>query len=85
MNTGFNQNINYRGEAYHVQTEDGGRNNPVITTLLFKGGVILASRKTSYADILRSDKMDQAVREIMREQHASLIADLKAGAFHKQD
>lgn len=82
MNTGYNQNISYRGEVYHIQTEDGGRKNPVITTILFKGGVIIASRKVSYSDIIRSDKLDQVVKELIKEQHTGMLRDLRAGAFH---
>jgi hypothetical protein len=84
MNFGHNQNINYNGEMYHVQTEDGGKNNPVITTLVFKDGIVLGSRRTSYADILKSNELDKVVREVMREQHASVIKDLMAGLFDKK-
>ncbi|WDT80574.1 MAG: hypothetical protein MPW14_01900 [Candidatus Manganitrophus sp.] len=38
MLSGINTDIQFKGEVYHVQTEDGGTNNPIITTLLFKGG-----------------------------------------------
>lgn len=79
MNFGFNQNIKYGGEVYHVQTEDGGRDNPVVTTVVFKNGVTVASRRTSYSDILSFEKLDEVVREIMREQHQAVVRDLKAG------
>lgn len=85
MNLGYNQNVNYNGEVFHIQTEDGGRNNPVITTTLFKGGVILAARRTGYSDIIKSDKLETVVAEIMREQHTSVLNELKAGAFDKKD
>jgi len=52
MVLGFNHNVTYKGEVFHVQTEDSGVNNPPILTLLYRGGVILCSKKTSYADIL---------------------------------
>lgn len=81
MILGFNQNVYHNGTLYHVQTEDGGLNNPVITTVVFKGGTTVASRRTPYADIIRSDGLDAVVREIMREQHASIISELKAGLF----
>ncbi len=83
MQLGINQNIPHKGELYHIQTEDGGEKNPVITTLLFKGGTILASKKTNYADILKSEKLVTAVRELMDEQHASLIKALEEGQFDK--
>src|SRR3990170_2428425 len=83
MKLGLNQNVPYKGEVYHVQTEDGGRKNPFITTVVFKAGVVFGSRKTSYSDILKSDKLDLVVGEIMDEQHNSAIKELKSGAFHK--
>jgi hypothetical protein len=81
MNLGFNQNINYGGEVYHVQTEDGGTRNPVITTLLFKGGVIIASKRTDYSDIIKSDQLDTVVKEIMRQQHSEMKDKLLSGGF----
>jgi pyruvate/2-oxoglutarate dehydrogenase complex dihydrolipoamide acyltransferase (E2) component len=81
MLTGFNTDFRYKDTVYHVQTEDNGVGNPVIVTLLYRGGAILASRKTSYADILKFDKLEQVVREIMEEQHKQVIKDLVAGSF----
>lgn len=81
MNFGLNQNISLNGEVYHIQTEDGGMKNPVVTTVLFKDGMILASKKTAYGDILRSDKLDVVVGEIMREQHRLILKQLKSGIF----
>jgi hypothetical protein len=41
--TGFNTDVKYRGVVYHVQTEDKGTQNPLIETLIYKGGEILGS------------------------------------------
>ena len=81
MIPGFNHNVRYKGILYHVQTEDSGVDNPVITTLLYKSGTILSSKRTSYSDILNSDKMDEVVKEIMKEQHKMMLYDLKNGVF----
>jgi len=81
MLTGFNTDFRYKGIVYHVQTEDNGVNNPSIVTLLYRGGAILASRKTSYADILKFEKLDKVVRELMEEQHKQVIRDLVGGRF----
>jgi len=86
MLTGFNTNITYKEEIYHVQTEDSGLRNPVITTLLYKGGVILASKKTSYKDILSGHEMlshnvKEKIKKLMAEQHRAMIEDLFAGKF----
>lgn len=81
MVVGFNHNFRYKGEIYHVQTEDGGRKSPNIITLLYKGGNILASRKTSYADICKVDNLEQVVEELMKEQHKEMLRRLKSGEF----
>ncbi len=79
MLTGYNTDFKFQGNVYHCQTEDGGVNSPYITSLLYKQGAILASRKTSYADIAKADCLDEVVREIMMEQHKQMIRDLMQG------
>ncbi len=84
MVLGFNHNVVYKGETFHVQTEDSGVNNPHIITLLYKGGVILCSKKTSYADILMMDNLDSVVEELMKAQHKELMRRLKSGEFDER-
>jgi len=81
MVVGFNHNFRYKGEMFHVQTEDGGMKSPNIVTLLYRGGTILGSKKTSYADIAKVDNLDQVVEELMKEQHKEMLRRLKAGDF----
>lgn len=79
MLTGYNTDFKFQGKVYHCQTEDGGVNSPYITSLLYFQGAILSSRKTSYADILRADCLEEVVRELMMEQHKQMIRDLMQG------
>lgn len=81
MVVGFNHNFTYKGAVYHIQTEDSGRKSPTIVTLLYHGGTILASRKTSYADIAKVDNLEQVVEELMKEQHKGMLRSLKNGEF----
>ena len=48
MITGFNTDVEYNGRIYHVQTEDRGSSNPVIESLVYAGGEVLASVRTPY-------------------------------------
>lgn len=84
MVLGFNHNVMYKGEVFHVQTEDSGVANPHIITLLYMGGVILCSKKTSYADILKMESLEQVVEELMKEQHKEMMRRLKAGEFDER-
>jgi len=79
--TGFNHNINYKGKVYHVQTEDSGVSNAHIITHLFMGGNIVASKRTSYADIVSAEHLPEIVRELMEEQHKEMLRHLMSGAF----
>ncbi len=82
MLTGYNTDFKFQGKVYHCQTEDGGVNSPFITSLLYFQGAILASRKTSYADILKADCLDDVVRDLMMEQHKQMIRDLMQGKLN---
>ncbi len=79
MLVGYNTNISYKEKGYHIQTEDNGQSNPVIVTLLYSKGAILASKKTSYAHIVAEPDYKDRVREIMKEQHKGMIKELLAG------
>lgn len=79
MVVGFNHNFRYKGELYHVQTEDSGVRNPHIVTLLYTGGTIIVSKKTSYAHLLQSDHLEKQVEEIMKAQHREMLRRLRDG------
>lgn len=83
--TGFNHNIKHKGKQYHIQTEDSGLDNPHIITHLFVGGNILASKKTSYADIVSAENLAQVVRELMEEQHKEMLRNLVNGVYDDID
>jgi hypothetical protein len=76
---GFNTNIRYRGHIFHVQTEDGGKESPSIITLLYSGGAILFSKKTSYANQVGAADGETVVRQLMEAQHSAMVQALKSG------
>ena len=82
MITGFNTDVDYEGRVFHVQTEDKGRENPVVESLVYSGGEIVASRRASYAELARSDVYSEAeVLKRMEAQHQVLIRDIRNGRF----
>jgi hypothetical protein len=84
MVLGFNHNIQYKGEIFHIQTEDSGVATPHIITLLYRGGTIIASKKTGYADIIKADNLEQVVEELMKDQHKDILRRLKSGEFDER-
>jgi hypothetical protein len=81
MLVGYNNNVTYKGKVYHVQTEDSGLNNPIIVTLLYFKGTILASKKTSYSHLIGIKDIGESVREMMKEQHKAILKELIAGKY----
>jgi hypothetical protein len=80
MLTGLNTAIDYQGESYHVQTEDGGASRPVVTTVLFKGGAVFLSRKTPYGHSPDPEPVrSEEIKKLMKEQHKMMLKDLVAG------
>jgi hypothetical protein len=81
---GFNTNIRYRERVYHVQTEDGGVESPNVVTLLYQGGAILFSRRSSYAEHVGAQDREARVRQLMEEQHRAMVQGLKAGRLDEK-
>ena len=81
MITGFNTDIKHNDKVYHVQTEDKGVGNPYIESLVYVGGEILASKKTSYAEQLKTGVDDKWIGGLMEQQHRTMIAAIKRGRF----
>ena len=83
--TGFNTDVKYRGVVYHVQTEDKGTTNPLIETLIYKGGEILASRRLPYGDLVKDRTDEGAITNLMEDQHKGMIMEVKRGKFDPTD
>lgn len=81
MLQGYNHNIVHKGITFHVQTEDSGMENPSIISHLFIGGNIIATKKTSYMDIIKVEGLEKIVADIMKEQHKKLVLELRDGLY----
>ena len=78
---GFNTDFKYKGLVYHAQTEDNGVANPVVVTLLYLKGAILASKKTSYADLLEKNSYQDDLMNLMKSQHRDIMKVVLAGKY----
>jgi hypothetical protein len=77
--TGFNTDIVHDGVVYHVQTEDKGLDSPIILSLVYSGGEILASKRAPYEDLLASGFTEAALAERLKRQHTLICAAIHAG------
>lgn len=85
MLSGFNNILKYKGNIYHIQTEDRGLKNPVISTVVFREGKVIASKQTSYADIIKFEKLEIVLKSLMKEQHMLVLKMLQAKFNDKGD
>lgn len=79
MITGFNTDIPYEGVTYHVQTEDKGLDTPLILSLVYVGGHIIASKRTPYADLISKGFDESVLTERLQRQHKLICAAIKQG------
>lgn len=83
MITGFNTDIEHGGVTYHVQTEDKGVETPLILSLVYNRGTILASKRSPYNDLLQSGFDEQVLAERLQKQHKLICAAVRAGRIEE--
>ncbi len=83
MLTGFNTDISYSGTTYHVQTEDKGEANPMIESLVYVRGAILAAKRTYYLKELQSGMSEEQLQSMLEKQHRTILAVIKAGRIQE--
>src|SRR5437764_6533896 len=84
MLTGYNTDVACDGVTYHVQTEDKGIANPVILSLVYQGGTILAAKRTNYGEMVSEGTVDEKNLSAMLErQHQIIIAAIRAGKIEQ--
>ncbi|MGB7924808.1 MAG: hypothetical protein WCF57_16315 [Pyrinomonadaceae bacterium] len=79
MITGFNTDVEHDGVVYHVQTEDKGLDSPLILSLVYTGGAILASKRSPYDDLISSGFDERALSVRLQRQHKLICAAIRAG------
>jgi hypothetical protein len=77
--TGFNTDIEFQGVTYHVQTEDKGLETPLILSLVYDRGTILASKRSPYNDLLKNEFNEKELSERLQRQHKLICAAVRAG------
>ena len=82
MITGFNTDIEHDGVVYHVQTEDKGLDSPIILSLVYAGGTILASKRSRYEDLIAEGFSDEVLAERLKRQHRLICAAIHSGRIN---
>jgi hypothetical protein len=81
--TGFNTDIKHEGTTYHVQTEDKGLDSPLILSLVYVGGAIIASKRTPYEDLISTGFDEKELTQRLQRQHKLICAAIKNGRVNE--
>ena len=81
MITGYNTDVRHVETVVHVQTEDKGRGNPFIESVVYVAGRVVATKRSSYAQLLEGGKGDPEIAALMDHQHRTIVAAIRAGRF----
>ena len=82
MITGYNTDVEFDGRIFHVQTEDKGREHPMVESLVYSGGEILTTRRLPYEELAGSTEYsEEAVMKLMEGQHQELLREIRNGKF----
>ena len=83
MITGYNTDVEHNGVVYHVQTEDKGLQTPIILSLVYTGGAILASKRAPYDDLIAEGFSQEVLAERLQRQHKLICAAVHAGRIEE--
>ena len=79
MITGYNTDVEFGGVVYHVQTEDKGLRTPLILSLVYVKGEILAAKRAPYDDLIAGGFDEKILVQRLERQHKLICAAVHAG------
>lgn len=79
--SGINSTITRKEMDFHVQTQDKGKSAHYVESTVYKSGRVLSSRKTFYTAIIDSPKLEEQIKQIIEEQHTTILQEIEEGKF----
>ena len=74
MITGYNTDVKYEDDAYHVQTEGKPGKNPRIDTLVYKSGSVLHKLSRSQPGLSFAPAKREASQKLIKKQHLRVVS-----------
>jgi len=81
--TGFNTDVQFEGVTYHIQTEDKGLATPIILSLVYDRGTILAAKREPYDDLIEKGFDEKLLADRLTKQHKTICAAIKKGRIEE--
>ena len=79
--SGYNTRVEYRGDAYNVQTQDKGLAAQYIESLIYKAGRLLASKRAFYTAYMNLPDVGERIERMMEEQHKTILGQIVEGRY----
>ncbi len=74
---GLNDNLEFMGSVFHIQTEDLGFTGRFITTQVFCNGQVVLSTKSGYPETISGPDDRAKISALMRKQHFDILRELE--------
>ncbi|RMG69547.1 MAG: hypothetical protein D6710_08630 [Nitrospirae bacterium] len=81
MLIGLNENVNYKGLVFHIQTEDRGASKPVVVSTLFYQGMIILEEREDYSELFSADNREEKIKALKDELHQRVKDNLLKGRY----
>jgi len=78
---GYDTRVDFRGEAYIVQTQDKGPGAQYIESLIYRSGRLLASKRGFYTACLGLPDAPDRIARMMEEQHKTVLGQIVEGRY----
>lgn len=78
---GYDTRVDFRGEAYIVQTQDKGLRAQYIESLIYKAGRLLTTKRAFYTALLGGPDPADRIARMMEEQHKTILGQIVEGRF----
>jgi len=79
--SGYNTRVEYRGDAYNVQTQDKGLANQYVESLIYKAGRLLPSKRAFYTAYMNLPDVGERIERMMEDQHKTILGQIVEGRF----
>jgi len=79
--SGYNTRVEYKGDAYIVQTQDKGLAAQYVESLIYKSGRLLASKRTFYAAFMNLPDVRERIERMIEDQHKTILGQIVEGGY----
>ncbi len=78
---GYDTRVDFRGQAYLVQTQDKGLTAQYIESLIYRSGQLLRSQRSFYTALIGEPDSAARIARMMEEQHKAILGQIVEGRF----